>query len=177
MHGHIGVSSAESQGTTFWFDLPLSKGHAGSANTMPPPAQPDNVVSPWQHLAQKDKPLILLAEDNQINQRVASTQLERLGCRVHVTENGEQALEALLSRRAPYALVLMDCQMPIMDGLEASRAIRQAEQETDTRIPIVAMTADVSEENRAQCMDAGMDDFLRKPVEQKLLKKFWSIGC
>lgn len=169
MQGHIGVSSAEGQGATFWFDLPLGKATEPAQNT-PSEAQPADDTLPWQHLEHKDRPLILLAEDNQVNQRVASMQLERLGCRVHVTENGEQALEALLSRRVPYELVLMDCQMPIMDGLEASRAIRQAEKETDTHIPIIAMTADVSEENRAKCMNAGMDDFLRKPVEQKLLK-------
>jgi CheY-like chemotaxis protein/HPt (histidine-containing phosphotransfer) domain-containing protein len=172
MEGHIGVSSTEGQGTTFWFDLTLDKGapEIAAADTLPP----TGTASPRQEQAQpkkdKDKPLILLAEDNPVNQRVASMQLERLGCRVHVTENGEQALATLLSRRAPYALVLMDCQMPVMDGLEASKAIRLAEKESGDHIPIIAMTADVTPESRARCLEAGMDDFLRKPVEPKLLQ-------
>ncbi len=172
MEGHIGVSSTEGQGTTFWFDLTLDKGapEPAGADTLPAGTTPSRQAPVQSSKDKAQQPLVLLVEDNPVNQRVASLQLERLGCRVHITENGEQALNALLTRHIPYTLVLMDCQMPVMDGLEASKAIRLAEKESGDHIPIIAMTADVTPESRARCLEAGMDDFLRKPVEPKLLQ-------
>jgi CheY-like chemotaxis protein len=104
---------------------------------------------------------VLLAEDNTVNQKVAVRILQRIGCQVRVAENGLEVLKAL--DEAPCDLVLMDCEMPGMDGLEAARLIRQrAGPEKD--IPIVALTANAFAEQRDQCLNAGMNDFLPKPV-------------
>ncbi|MEK7990515.1 MAG: response regulator [Thiotrichaceae bacterium] len=114
---------------------------------------------------------ILLAEDNKINQEVLCELLRQLGCEVSVVENGRDALQALTEAR--YDLVFMDCHMPEMDGLHATRYIRQAESLGDTmeRIPIIALTANATSLDRDECVAAGMDDFLSKPVKSEVLHK------
>ena len=104
---------------------------------------------------------ILLAEDNEVNQRIAVKMLERTGCLVDVVVNGARALEALASTR--YDLVLMDCQMPELDGFEATRALRIREGD-GRRTPVVAMTANAMAGDRERCIEAGMDGYLTKPV-------------
>jgi PAS domain S-box-containing protein len=113
---------------------------------------------------------ILVAEDNRINVLLATALLGKLGHRVDTVANGREAVEALA--RAPYDLVLMDVHMPEMDGLEATRRIRQAEAATRrrTRLPIVALTASTLEGDRQICIDAGMDDFLAKPLNPDALR-------
>ena len=107
---------------------------------------------------------ILLVEDNTINQLVARKYLEQQHYTVDIVENGEEALRAL--RTTPYALVLMDCQMPVMDGLEATRRLRDPSSRVlNSKIPVVAMTAGVMSGDREACMAAGMDDYISKPVE------------
>jgi PAS domain S-box-containing protein len=109
---------------------------------------------------------VLLAEDNAVNQRVAVLMLKRLGCRVDVASNGLEALE--FAEKLPYDIIFLDCHMPELDGFGAARAIRA--RETDgQRIPIIALTANVMEEDRERCLVAGMDDFLSKPVSAQNL--------
>ncbi|MFH1132555.1 MAG: response regulator [Pseudomonadota bacterium] len=107
---------------------------------------------------------VLVVEDNPVNQRVAVLLLEKLNCRVDVAENGRQAVEAVA--RSQYDLVLMDCQMPEMDGFEATREIRKKEKKGEKSLPIVAMTASVLPDDRKKSVEAGMDDFVSKPVKK-----------
>jgi PAS domain S-box-containing protein len=107
---------------------------------------------------------ILIAEDNPINQEVAALMLEHLGYEVSVAANGVEALAAL--ERAPFALVLMDCQMPEMDGFTAAAAIR-ARNDTVREVPIIAMTANAMKGDRERCLAAGMDDYIAKPIDPK----------
>jgi len=108
---------------------------------------------------------ILLAEDNPVNQEVALSMLEIIGCKVELAENGRQVLDVLGS--GDFDVILMDCQMPEMDGFEAARAIRELEQtRSGSRIPIVAVTANAMEGDRENCLGAGMDDYISKPFSQ-----------
>jgi CheY-like chemotaxis protein len=104
---------------------------------------------------------VLLVEDNPVNQMVAQAMLGQLRHEVEVARNGQEALDAL--GRSKYDVILMDCQMPVMDGFEATRAIRALDGDVN-RIPIVAMTANAMKEDRQRCLDAGMNDYLAKPV-------------
>jgi CheY-like chemotaxis protein len=113
-------------------------------------------------LATKHPMRVLIAEDNPVNQKVATRILERLGYRPDVVANGIEALEAV--DRRPYDLILMDVQMPEMDGLEATRRIRELPPKTGIRPWVVAMTAGAMESERQATVDAGMDDFVSKPV-------------
>lgn len=105
--------------------------------------------------------VILVVEDNVINQKVAVGLLRRLGYVAEVAESGAKALDAIGKRQ--YSLVLMDCQMPEMDGLEATRRLRSREPE-GTHIPIVAMTGMVGPDDLRRCLESGMDDYLTKPI-------------
>jgi len=111
---------------------------------------------------------LLLVEDNFVNQRVAVYMLTKLGHQVDVAKNGREAIEML--SRSGYSLVLMDCQMPEMDGFEATRVIRDhASTVIDHDIPVIAMTANAFPEDRARALACGMNDFLAKPVDRSVL--------
>lgn len=110
----------------------------------------------------KGRARILIAEDNPVNQRVATHMLGKLGYRCDIASNGQEAVDMLVNM--PYDLVLMDCQMPEMDGYTATRRIRERETEGVRRTPIVAMTANAMREDRARCLESGMDGFIPKPI-------------
>ena len=111
---------------------------------------------------------VLLVEDNLINQRVASIMLGKMGCQVMTALNGQEALDLLSGNT--FHLIFMDCQMPVMDGFIATREIRSGRfGEKTTRLPIIAMTANAMESDREECIAAGMDDFVSKPITQSRL--------
>jgi len=115
-------------------------------------------------------PTVLLVEDNLANQKLAMAQLESMGCQVRAVNNGHDAVREVAVSGDQYALVLMDCQMPTMDGYAATHQIRNAEKLTGQHIPIVAMTANAMQGAREECLLAGMDDYLSKPVSRELLR-------
>jgi two-component system, sensor histidine kinase and response regulator len=133
-----------------WFDLPFEP-----ASSVAPPATTTGPVPPYKIDAR-----VLVAEDNPVNQEVIRAMLARLGVDTTLVENGEQAVLAL--DRGSFDLVLLDCQMPVLDGYQAAARIRAAE--TGTRTPIIALTANAFADDRQRCLDAGMDDYLTKPV-------------
>ena len=126
------------------------------------PGDASELPSPEAKNAAPDSLHVLLAEDNVVNQRLAVAILQKRGHRVTVVGNGEEAVEASRERR--FDAILMDVQMPQMDGLEATACIRQREQQTGTRLPIIAMTAHAMKGDRERCIEAGMDAYVSKPI-------------
>jgi two-component system, sensor histidine kinase len=180
MGGEVGVRSREGEGSTFWFRLPmrvapnvefpppLAEEGQGGGESLPPRAGegPDGGMLPRR---------ALLAEDNAVNAKLATRLLERLGCRVDVASNGREALRMVQS--IPFDIVFMDCQMPEMDGFEATRAIREWERSsrldgsTGARLKIVALTANAMQGDRERCLEAGMDDYITKPISRSDLAR------
>ncbi|MEJ6021983.1 hybrid sensor histidine kinase/response regulator [Ramlibacter sp. PS4R-6] len=158
MGGEVGVESSAGAGSTFWFKvtLPVAKTRADTR---------DEAFADLPDLSAQRGARVLLVEDNDINQIVARELLEEAGMRVEVADNGQLALEAL--ERGRFDLVFMDMQMPVMDGLAATRAIRKIARHA--ALPIVAMTANAMGADRAACLAAGMDDVVTKPIDPHVL--------
>lgn len=160
MGGHIGVVSQEGLGSTFWFEVPMQM--ADEHDAVPDSKWRQSDIAPAE-LRPPEGTRVLLVEDNPINQLVAAAMLKRCGCQVDVVDNGAKAVDAV--SEFPYDMVLLDCQMPEMDGFEACRRIRSRE-EVGHHTPIVALTASAITGDREKCLAAGMDDYLAKPIRQ-----------
>jgi len=145
----------------------IYKEQVSSANGKPARPRAQTLV-----MAPKSKrSRILIAEDNEINQKLAMQQLDRLGYEADGVFDGQEAVNRIMEQPTSYALVLMDMHMPTMGGIEATREIRRSEQESaNPHIPIIAMTASTAPDDQRNCFDAGMDDFLSKPVGIESLK-------
>jgi signal transduction histidine kinase/ligand-binding sensor domain-containing protein/CheY-like chemotaxis protein len=167
MGGTIGLDSEPGRGSSFWFTVDCAVA-VRSLLVAPLIEQSENAMCAAQSRAR-----VLVVEDNPINQKVAVHLLSRLGYSSEVAGHGAEAIEMVQGNS--YDLVLMDCQMPIMDGFEATKAIRRSEQRF-VHVPIVALTASVLPGQRAKCLAAGMNDYLAKPVRKDALDamlKLW----
>jgi CheY-like chemotaxis protein len=180
MGGEIGVLANQDGGTTFWFDAVFARQPASApAAKAPPPSSRQPATATNQREIR-----ILLAEDNSINQTLALHVLKNLGYRVVTADNGRQAVEAW--GRQPFDLILMDIQMPEMDGIEATQVIRQreasrqndqtaagepapAKPQAKRHTPIIALTAHAMAGDEGKCLAAGMDDYLSKPIVPEIL--------
>jgi PAS domain S-box-containing protein len=164
MGGSIGFHSEPGHGSAFWVELPFERLDATGA-TQPPALSQELAPVP----AEGTRGRVLVAEDNSVSQLLAAEVLKRLGCMVDVAGNGREAVDAY--QRLPYDLILMDCDMPVMDGFEATRQIRALEEGTGRHVPIVAMTASALQGDAEKCLAAGMDEFLSKPLRLQQLSQ------
>ncbi|SHH52079.1 ATP-binding protein [Massilia sp. CF038] len=181
MQGDIAVDSAPGKGSAFRFSVPLRHATqdpmARSVLAAPDaPVAPDLVLSALPQVQAPDSGgsglRILLAEDNPVNQRLALRLLEKMGHRITLVDNGQDALARTM--QGGFDLILMDVQMPELDGLSAARRIRQWELAHGGHVPIVAMTARAMQGDRERCLEAGMDDYLSKPIDSEHLRQLVS---
>jgi signal transduction histidine kinase/ActR/RegA family two-component response regulator len=167
MHGELGVHSELGKGSTFFFVIQLGKSHE-TMTEIRYDLSPDQVISAHEKT-------ILLVEDNKVNQLVASKLLQKFGYAYSIAENGEEALKQLAERS--FDVILMDCQMPIMDGFEATRTIRLMEQHSGQHTPIIGLTANALDGDKERCIACGMNDYSTKPSKIDELKEklnYWA---
>jgi len=160
MGGDAGAESTPGVGSTFWFTARL---HRAAPIAAPPPPSAGGAAERLSrdHAGRR----VLLAEDDPVNQEIALMFLSDVGLQVDVVGNGAEAVRR--SGEENYALILLDVQMPVMNGLEAARQIRQSPR--GGTVPVIAMTANAFAEDKAQCLAAGMDDFVAKPIDPPTL--------
>jgi CheY-like chemotaxis protein len=161
MGGEVGVQSELGLGSTFWFTASLKKGaaHASELTDEPSPA----ALVKWRSLFAGRR--VLLVEDDEFNREIGTILLQDVGLTVDVAEDGQAAFE--MAEKNNYDVILMDMQMPKVDGLEATRRIRSSCARNS--VPIIAMTANAFAEDRIHCLEAGMNDFLTKPVDPAVM--------
>ena len=154
MHGQVGAESAPDKGSTFWFEVPVQGTDATPA--------PQIVAAPG--VACLKGRTVMVVEDNPVNRRVVTYMLDRMQVGFVIAGDGQQALRLL--KLGPVDAILMDCQMPVMDGYEATREIRAKEAGSDEHVPIIGLTAHALPGDRARAEQAGMDDYLTKPLKK-----------
>jgi CheY-like chemotaxis protein len=163
MGGTIGLNSRPGAGSTFWFELPLE---IDTLQADAAPARRETFLArPHARQPVAGQPRLLLVDDNRLNRRVSAEMLARHGYTVDQAQNGEEAVA--LAGAGDYAMILMDLQMPGLDGIAASRLIRKFPRQNGT--PILALSGNVLADHRERCLDAGMDDFIAKPVRPDAL--------
>ncbi|MCF6324490.1 MAG: response regulator [Gammaproteobacteria bacterium] len=163
MGGEIGVTSTPGNGSTFWFTAVFSELPAHSA---PDEIDTKTDTSPIDYSSQQ--PLALIAEDNDVNQMIITSYLQKHGINSHIANNGEIAVTKMIAGH--YDIIFIDCQMPVLDGYQATRMIRNHEESSDgIKIPIIAMTGNALSGDREKCLDAGMDGYLSKPINKQKL--------
>jgi PAS domain S-box-containing protein len=162
MGGELFVESTQGSGSCFSFTVKVRGGLTPNDSVEPKPAVVSTAVPAAMHGLD-----VLLAEDNHVNQIVAGAMLKKLGCRVTVANDGQQAVDKIKERQ--FDLILMDCHMPNLDGYAATAAIRELEKQGHPRHTIIAQTANAMEGDRDSCIAAGMDDYISKPINAKVL--------
>jgi len=161
MGGMITVDSSLGKGSTFTLRLPLN------SKSSPLRAGQADQTKEQSPVAKSEAGLVLVVEDDRVNSLLARKMLEIIGMKVEAVSNGKEALEAFVPGK--YSAILMDMQMPVMDGIEATLKIREAETASGTHVPIIALTANALERDRDRCFAAGMDDFITKPFTKDIL--------
>lgn len=168
MDGEIRVESEPGKGSTFHFTVWLGRSEKNQLEHL---SASEPVARPVQEGPQSDQLRVLLAEDNPVNQKLACILLQKAGYDVEVANTGKEAIDKFIHDPRRYGWILMDVQMPGMDGLEATRAIRTWEKDETpaNRIPIIAMTAQAVDGDREKCLEAGMDDYISKPISKDIV--------
>ena len=172
MKGKIRVKSTVDEGSTFIFEIPATRVDSNPANAvqLPSISSLKKTLSSMKEAAHENEELslsVLLVEDNPVNQKVASMSLERLGCTVEIASNGKEAVE-IASGNMRFDLICMDLQMPVMDGLEAMRRIREQNYPNSETFTL-ALTGLAFDEDKERCRVAGINDFLTKPLDLESL--------
>lgn len=169
MGGEIGVKSLLNQGSTFWFTAVFERGQYYTSELI---EQTETAISELETKANK----LLLVEDNRVNQKVITQQLKSLGYEVDCVNNGQEALEIM--DQISYRVVLMDCQMPILDGYKTTQIIREKEDEdAEQHTIIIGLTASAMKTDKEKCLAIGMDDYISKPASLKELKATLAKWC
>jgi len=159
MGGELGVKSTVNEGTNFWTEIDLEPGPEDTLRVADPTGTADLLI--------REGARVLVAEDNPTSRMVTEALLKKLSCEVDIATDGREALQKAKTR--DYDIVFMDCYMPLMDGFQATQRIRRSPKTEE--LPVIALTASVSEEDRTRCLKAGMNDTVGKPVRISMLAK------